>query len=161
VSHDIKYVTGDATDPLGGGSRIICHVCNDTGGWGRGFVMAISNRWPEPEGRYRAWHREGEAGGFALGAIQIVEVEPALSVANMIAQHRTRPKDGIPPIRYDALRLCLAQLAEHASPIQASVHMPRIGCGLAGGTWPEVEGIVKSTLVAAGVQVVVYDFDPA
>lgn len=160
MTRDIEYSTGDATQPRGDGNRIICHVCNDIGGWGRGFVTAISKRWPEPEARYRAWHREGKAGGFALGAIQVVEVEPGLSVANMIAQHRNRSKGGIPPIRYDALRMCLEKLADHASRIGASVHMPRIGCGLAGGTWPEVERIVRATLGAAGVPVVVYDFEP-
>jgi hypothetical protein len=35
--------------------------------------------------------------------------------------------------------------------------MPRIGCGLAGGTWDRVEPVLESTLAAAGVEVVVYD----
>ncbi|XXU05921.1 hypothetical protein WMF40_38440 [Sorangium sp. So ce854] len=50
----IDYRTGDATEPAGAGPRIICHVCNDIGGWGRGFVVALSKKWPEPEARYRA-----------------------------------------------------------------------------------------------------------
>ena len=33
--------------------------------------------------------------------------------------------------------------------------MPRIGCGLAGGTWKEVEPIVQAAL--DGLPVVVYD----
>jgi O-acetyl-ADP-ribose deacetylase (regulator of RNase III) len=159
MNGDITYVIGDATAPTGDGERIICHVCNDIGGWGRGFVTAISKRWPAPEADYRAWHSAGATGGFALGAIQLVVVEHALSVANMIAQEGTRPKNGVPPIRYEALRECLAKLAAHASVAGASVHMPRIGCGLAGGTWPEVEAIVRSTLCEAGVSVVVYDFE--
>ena len=56
----IMYQIGDATDPIGGGPRIIVHVCNDAGGWGKGFVIAVSRRWPEPERRYRAWHRGEE-----------------------------------------------------------------------------------------------------
>jgi O-acetyl-ADP-ribose deacetylase (regulator of RNase III) len=157
MESDIQYVTGDATAPTGDGARIICHICNDIGGWGLGFVLALSRRWPEPESRYRSWHREGAAGGFVLGAIQIVDVEPNLSVANLIAQTGIRPKAGVPPIRYDALGECLTKLAAHAAGVGASVHMPRIGCGLAGGTWPEVEAIVVATLCAAGVPVVVYD----
>jgi O-acetyl-ADP-ribose deacetylase (regulator of RNase III) len=77
---------------------------------------------------------------------------------NMVAQHGIRSRDGVPPIRYDALRSCLAQLAQEAGTAAASVHMPRIGCGLAGGTWPEVEVIVNATLGEAGVPVFVYDF---
>jgi O-acetyl-ADP-ribose deacetylase (regulator of RNase III) len=36
--------------------------------------------------------------------------------------------------------------------------MPRIGCGLAGGSWEEIEPIIKRTLTDQGVEVVVYDF---
>ena len=153
----IHCLKGDATAPAPGGMRIICHVCNDVGAWGKGFVLAVSRRWPEPEREYRAWHERGAAGGFALGAIQIVAVEPDLAVANMIAQHGLRPRGGVPPIRHEALRQCLASLATQAAASGASVHMPRIGCGLAGGTWPDIEPIIHATLVAAGVPVYVYD----
>jgi len=154
----ITFRKGDATAPIADGTKIICHVCNDVGGWGKGFVVAISQRWTEPEAQYREWHKQGEAAGFRLGAIQLVEVEPSLVVANLVAQRGTRPTNGVPPIRYDALRECLAALAEQAVTQRASVHMPRIGCGLAGGTWPEVEAIIETTLVARAVPVYVYDF---
>ena len=154
----ITYHKGDATAPLAGGTRVICHVCNDIGGWGKGFVVAISRRWPEPETRYREWHAKGESAGFRLGAIQLVDVEPGLIVANMVAQRGIRPSGGVPPIRYDALRECLGSLAGRATSLHASVHMPRIGCGLAGGTWPEVEHVISATLLAAAVPVHVYDF---
>jgi O-acetyl-ADP-ribose deacetylase (regulator of RNase III) len=153
----ITVLKGDATAPVGGGNRIICHVCNDIGGWGKGFVLAISKRWKEPEAQYRAWHTQGESSNFRLGAIQLVRVTPDIEVANMIAQRDVRQVAGVPPIRYDALRECLATLASHARNQQASVHMPRIGCGLAGGTWNEVEAIIHATLVATGVPVCVYD----
>jgi hypothetical protein len=34
----INFIVGDATTPIGDGLKIIVHVCNDIGGWGRGFV---------------------------------------------------------------------------------------------------------------------------
>jgi len=154
----IAYHHGDATAPVTPGAKIICHVCNDIGGWGKGFVLAISKRWPEPEAHYRAWYKQGEPAGFKLGAIQLVTVEPGLAVANMVAQRGVRPSGDAPPIRYDALRECLTGLAERATALAASVHMPRIGCGLAGGSWPEVEAIINDSLVAAAVPVHVYDF---
>src|SRR5262245_32401915 len=122
----ITYRKGDATAPVAEGAKIVCHICNDVGGWGKGFVLAVSKRWPEPEARYRTWHKAGESAGFRIGAIQLVEVEPALFVANMVAQRGVRPSGGIPPIRYDALRECLMALADHATSRNASVHMPRI-----------------------------------
>lgn len=36
--------------------------------------------------------------------------------------------------------------------------MPRIGTGLAGGKWQEIETIVNDTLSAADIAVTVYDF---
>ncbi|MFD1935878.1 macro domain-containing protein [Nonomuraea mangrovi] len=151
----LSYVTGDATSPLGEGPKIICHVCNDLGRWGRGFVLALSARWPEPEDGYRAWHRSGE--GFALGAVRLVEVEAELWVANMIGQHGVRATEEGPPIRYDALDRCLEALASHAVELGASVHMPRIGAGLAGGSWDLIEPIITRRLVERGIPVTVYD----
>ena len=40
----LRYVTGDATVPQGGGPKILVHLCNDAGGWGAGFVLAVSRR---------------------------------------------------------------------------------------------------------------------
>lgn len=36
--------------------------------------------------------------------------------------------------------------------------MPRIGCGLAGGQWEEIEPLIVSQLIEKGVAVTVYDF---
>ena len=66
--------------------------------------------------------------------------------------------NGIPPIRYEAIRQGLAKVAAFATQHEASVHMPRIGCGLAGGKWEELEPIILDELCAKGVGVTVYDF---
>lgn len=153
----IDYIVGDATNPAGEGPKIIVHVCNDIGGWGRGFVMAISKRWPEPERRYRAWHRGDEETPFRLGEVQMVRVAEGLWVANLIGQRDVRTIDGVPPVRYDAVRTGLQRVAGEARRLEASVHMPRIGCGLAGGKWEDVGKIVEEELCAKGVRVTVYD----
>jgi O-acetyl-ADP-ribose deacetylase (regulator of RNase III) len=153
----INYTSGDATQPTGEGPKVIVHICNDIGGWGRGFVVAISKRWSEPEQRYRAWHRGGEAAPFALGEIQLVQVSEALWVANVIGQRDVRAVGGVPPVRCEAIRIGLQKVAAEAHRLGASVHMPRIGCGLAGGNWEEVSRIVERELVNKGVAVTVYD----
>jgi O-acetyl-ADP-ribose deacetylase (regulator of RNase III) len=155
----IVYKIGDATRPTVDGNKIIVHVCNDIGAWGRGFVLALSRRWPLPEMRYRAWHRTDEP-PFALGRAQFVQVEPDTWVANVIAQHDVRPRDGSPPIRYLALGEGLRHVAEEARRLNASVHMPRIGCGLAGGAWEQVGPIVEGELAQTGIPVTVYDLPP-
>jgi O-acetyl-ADP-ribose deacetylase (regulator of RNase III) len=139
--------------------KIICHVCNDIGAWGKGFVLALSRRWEAPEAQYRKWHEAKKDGGFALGAVQFVQVEPDTWVANMVAQRGIKRGSSGPPIRYDAVGQCLQQVAAKARPLHASVHMPRIGCGLAGGDWTKIEPLIEQHLVAAGVPVTVYDFE--
>jgi len=153
----IDYRVGDATLPVGDGPKVIVHVCNDRGGWGRGFVVALSRRWLEPERRYREWHAGRADNDFALGAVQFVSVADGLWVANLVGQAGFRTENGRPPVRYDAIEWGLAAVADFARERGASVHMPRIGCGLAGGRWEDVEPILLATLGAAGVPVTVYD----
>jgi O-acetyl-ADP-ribose deacetylase (regulator of RNase III) len=148
---NIHYINGDATQPRGDGKKIICHICNDKGRWGAGFVLALSKRWSEPEETYR----DENVQDLHLGNVQIVEVAPDILVANMIAQHDTMPgPSGQPPIRYGALRVALATVNDLAYRIGATLHMPRIGCGLAGGKWEDVEKIIKEV---QSVNVYVYD----
>jgi hypothetical protein len=40
----IAYHVGDATMPVGDGPKILVHICNNIGAWGRGFVVALSRR---------------------------------------------------------------------------------------------------------------------
>jgi O-acetyl-ADP-ribose deacetylase (regulator of RNase III) len=148
---NIHYINGDATRPRGEGTKIICHICNDKGRWGAGFVLAVSKRWNEPEQMYRSTNVQD----LQLGNVQVCEVEDDIMVANMIAQHDTVPgPNGEAPIRYGALRACLAAVNDLAYQINATLHMPRIGCGLAGGKWEDVEKIIKDV---ASVNVYVYD----
>ena len=90
-----------------------------------------------------------------LGMVQLVPVEKSIWVANMVAQRDIRAKAGVPPIRYDALLECLKQLGFEAHQRNASIHMPRIGCGLAGGKWDKVEKLIADML--PGTEVFVYD----
>jgi O-acetyl-ADP-ribose deacetylase (regulator of RNase III) len=155
----ITYVKGDATSPVGEGPRIVVHVCNDIGGWGKGFVLALSKRWPAAERSYQEWHKSSAEVPFELGQVQFVEVELSIWVANLIGQHGIRPASGIPPVRYEAVREGLRRVADFALIKEATVHMPRIGCGLAGGSWDEVGRIVQEELADKGLLVCVYDLE--
>lgn len=153
----IVYTVGDATKPEGEGKKIIVHVCNDMGAWGRGFVLAISRLSPAPERGFREWYRGREHNDFALGAVQFVSVSPDIEVANMIGQHGIRALQDVPPIRYTAVETALKTVGEKAQTENASVHLPRIGCGLAGGKWSEIEPLIERQICASGVPVFVYD----
>jgi O-acetyl-ADP-ribose deacetylase (regulator of RNase III) len=155
----IHYVVGDATKPQGEGPKFILHIVNDLGLWGAGFVLALSRRWSAPEECYYTW-----GGPYVLGQVQSVKVEDDLWVMNMVGQHGVG-RSGDPPIRYEALRECLQWAAKWAhdplfrGPYKVcSVHAPRFGSGLAGGSWDVISGIISETLVAEGVPVTIYDF---
>jgi len=159
----ITYLKGDATEPVGEGTKIVAHVCNDIGAWGRGFVLSVTKKWPEAEADYRNWYQQNPPRNtydppypeFVLGNVRCVKVSDDIYVANMIAQTGIfKNQDGRPPIRYHALKKCLETLAHLGAD---SIHMPRIGCGLAGGTWEEVEKIINETLT--DMPVFVYDFE--
>ncbi|MEV6050931.1 macro domain-containing protein [Streptomyces sp. NPDC052107] len=154
---EITYVRGDATVPSVKGVKVIAHVCNDIGGWGKGFVLAVSRRWPEPEAAYRTWHRARARNDFGLGAVQMVRVEPYVWVANMIGQRGIRRGSKGVPVRYEAIDTALDRLAGEVIELGASVHMPRIGCRLAGGTWSRIEPLITERLVKRDITVTVYD----
>jgi O-acetyl-ADP-ribose deacetylase (regulator of RNase III) len=89
----------------------------------------------------------------------VVQVRPDTWVANMIGQHGMKRGSAGPPIRYEAVARCLATLADRAEELDATVHMPRIGCGLAGGTWARIGPLVEAALSERGISVTVYDHD--
>jgi O-acetyl-ADP-ribose deacetylase (regulator of RNase III) len=164
----INYLIGDATNPQGG-VRCILHVCNDVGGWGRGFVLALSAKWKEPEQNYRMWAKTELSykeltllpsckPNFKLGEIQVVKVEEELFVINMIAQHGIYPENGIPPARLDALESCLNKVYNLIKDQpNTTIHMPRICAGLGGLNWEDIEPVIIRTLTDKNVEVNVYD----
>jgi O-acetyl-ADP-ribose deacetylase (regulator of RNase III) len=162
----IKYVTGDATRPIGDGPKLIIHIVNDVGAWGAGFVMALSKRWKDPEKAYREWaagKKTALGHPFVLGHVQYVHVEPGLScviVANMLAQHGFGTK-AEPPIRYDALEDALTRVALYCAHWNISVHAPRIGAGIAGGDWNIIEALLERILAEQGTPVTIYDLPRA
>lgn len=160
----ITYLKGDATEPLGEGHKIIAHVCNCQGGWGRGFVLAVSKKWPQPEKAYRTSlkpHNE-----TLLGLTQFVKVSDDIMVANMIAQKgygkgnldrhkKSKVKSSEIPLQYDHLETCLEFVNKQADYEGSTIHMPKIGSGLAGGDWAQIEKIIEKIFVDK--QVFVYE----
>ncbi len=120
--------------------------------------MAVSKRWLSPEAEYRNWYNERANNDFGLGKVQIVKVETYIYVANMIGQKGTKTGSNGVPIRYEAVNDCLEQLVVISKELNASVHMPRIGCGLAGGKWEKIEPIIMNTLIKQGIETWVYDY---
>jgi hypothetical protein len=126
---------------------------------GAGFARSLSHRWPEPERTYHTWQQGAGAGEppFSLGEVRVVRVAPDVWVAILLAKDHPHAPGAPPMVRYDALDQSLAGLAGEAVGLGASVHMPRIACGVGGGDWGQVQRMVEHRLCSAGVPVTVYD----
>jgi len=160
----IRYVCGDATFPHAVPAMIV-HCCNHLGYWGAGFTNALDRRWPHVGKAYKTWAREAIDRGTPrmLGEVQYVEAEDDITVANLVGQDGIRGVNNIRPVRYAALGEGFQMIAgvvitrlftRRGAP---TLHMPRIGCGLAGGTWDKVEPLVQAYLCDRGIEVTVYD----
>lgn len=162
-SVQIHYIKGDATNPLinKGEYSVICHCCNTLGVWGAGFVLALSKRFPKVKEHYLSLIKSINS-GERLGKVGFVKTNKNIVVANILAQDRIyRSVDGKIPLNYDALREGFRNVYNKFigyKDIPFTIHMPRIGCGLAGGDWNIVENIIKDEFIKNGIDVYVYDF---
>ena len=66
-------------------------------------------------------------------------MEDEIVIVNMIAQNGFVNFLNPVAVRYEALKECLNKLVYRIKANDVSVHMPRIGCGIAGGKWELIE----------------------
>lgn len=155
----IEYIEGDITKPINDNPKIIPHICNTFGMWGKGVVIPIGNKWPIARETFL------NTDNHVLGRVQFVAVDEGLYVANMIAQpYLIRAKRLTIDARYNqkefdyaALETCLETVANYARPKGYEIHMPRIGTGLAAGDWELIEPIIEKT--CKDLNVYVYDYN--
>ena len=163
---NINYVKEDCLLIPEGKNIIIPHVCNCKGGWGRGFVLAISKKWRKPEQEYHRWHSEiKKFKGYKrcdhfcndkdlpLGVNQTILVEPNVAVVNMIAQTLS----GEVPLKYEALTTCMLNVMQgikgYTEPWE--IRAPKFGSGLAGGDWNISEEMIEEYWCANDIPVTI------
>ena len=155
----INYIKGDATEPLVIGDKysVICHCCNALGAWGKGFVVPLGKKYPIAKEKYLELIKASKPED-RLGSVSFARASDKIIVANIIGQYYTYPRDGKIPLDYEALEKGFKFIIEifkmHKMPF--TVHMPKIGCGLAGGDWNRVEEIIKNTFINSNIEVYVY-----
>lgn len=163
----IKYVKGDVTLPIvkEGENSIICHCCNCQGAWGKGVVVPIGKRYPAAKEAYFKAIKEIPL-DERLGEIITVKVTDNILVSNMFGQfdYRKRYEDDKDLfLNYEALGKCFEKLKDQILAKRHiknyTIHMPRIGCGLAGGDWNVVEKLINDIFIINGISVTVYDLD--
>lgn len=163
----IHYIIGDATLPIEteAENRLIVHCCNTLGVWGAGFVVPLGKRYPLAKEGYKKFIAEN---GGTLGEVNEVPVGKHLYVENLMGQNFLHKKpNGEIPCNYAAIETGFLNIIRkwlsyyevfHNEKQNFSIHMPRIGCGLAGGDWKTIEEIIYRTFIdIADVDVYVYD----
>jgi O-acetyl-ADP-ribose deacetylase (regulator of RNase III) len=156
----ITILRGDATSPRAHGPKVIAQIVNDKAlTWGAGFALAVRQKWPKVQEEYRRWATEGRA-NLKLGGIHVTKADPEIWIVSLVAQHGYGPSP-TPRIRYGALEQSMAKLSLAAADHGATIHMPRLGAGQAGGSWSIIEEMINEQLCGAGLKVFVYDLPSA
>lgn len=134
-----------------GSSVIVPHVCNNIDLFGAGFAAAVSTHYPIVKENYHLLGKNFLKNN--LGYVQYVKVledknyEHTLIFANMIAQNSTISKSNPRPLNYrylvqsmiDIDHFIKTKLKDH----NIEIHMPKFGCGLAGGNWNFIQELVN------------------
>lgn len=156
---ELEYKKGDVLNFDTDKPTVIIHIVNNMGGWGAGFVIALSNKWEEPEQAYlESEHNLGDVGFVKIPQTNVV-------VANMCAQILGYV-NGKPPIRYEALEECLNKVGEFITKENVFngdkgnyvIRCPKIGAGLAGGDWNIISKMLQDILVEKfGINTTVFE----
>jgi Zn-dependent peptidase ImmA (M78 family) len=155
----LRIMTGDATEPSDSRPLIIAHIVNDRGkAWGPvGFARQLTKRFPDGTKAYQDWAGQGH---LVLGRLHVVEVEPGVSVASLVAQEGYG-RSQTPRLRYPALAEALDKLADYALDQKAAVQMPPIGAGFAGGDWSLIADEIDRRLCLRGVETTIFMLNAA
>ncbi len=142
-------------------SGIILHGCNCSGGFGSGVAGIIAKMYPEAQHEFflkmdgYTYHRPNKE---ALGTIQPVKIYDDFYIVNGFTQLQY----GGGGKRYaspDAIHKVLLATVIFATEKNLDVHVPKIGCGLGGIKWEEVEPYfvqAHKMLEAVGLKLTVY-----
>jgi O-acetyl-ADP-ribose deacetylase (regulator of RNase III) len=134
----MEYITQDITSVDVG---IVAHGVNCQRAMGSGVAKAIKQRWPAI---YEAYMNDPHGKGIELlGRAQIVEIDELLYVANCYTQ-LYYGGDGKKYANIDAVRTSLTEVMRFATEKNLPVFLPRIGCGLGGLKWNDVEAVIAT-----------------
>jgi O-acetyl-ADP-ribose deacetylase (regulator of RNase III) len=151
------FAVGDVTQHADG-PLVVAHVVSDAARtWSRrGVGRALAARFPTASSAFHYWSIAAPD-NLVLGNVHFIDVgrDRPIVVASMVAQHGYGPT-AQPRLVYQALASALQAVATRAQRAGASVHLPRIGAGEAGGRWDLIEQEIDRSLVRAGIPVTVY-----
>jgi O-acetyl-ADP-ribose deacetylase (regulator of RNase III) len=151
----IKYVIGDLVRDAEN-YDVIAHVCNCFCTMGAGIAPQIKAKFPEA---YEADCKTAKGDINKLGTISYTENTKPI-VVNLYGQYDyTGRRSGKMDLDYDALRKSLVLMQEKYK--GKMMAMPKIGAGLAGGDWKQIEGIIEDVMRGEYVVIVEWENEPS
>lgn len=149
----IRVINGNI---FNGTENILCHQTNCIGIMGGGIALQVRNRFPKVFEEYQRCCLNHEPSQM-LGKVQFCDTGiPNRVIANCFGQERIG--SGL-QTDYQALEKALQKVHDAAVDKNWSVSIPyNIGCGLAGGDWNIVYGIIEKIFGNDDVNCVLYKF---
>ncbi len=126
---------------------IIVHGCNVSGGFGSGVAGQIAKLYPEARKAYmeilgRASLDKPHT--YLLGDIQVVRIQDDFWIVNAFTQEKYGGEPGVKYASAIAIAEAMEKTAVFAAGMKLDVHTPKIGCGLGGLDWIEVEPMMRN-----------------
>jgi O-acetyl-ADP-ribose deacetylase (regulator of RNase III) len=147
----VHTVKGDVFES---NANIIAHGVNCKGGFGSGVAGLMAKKHPSVRNGYLT---KFKSEGWKLGDVQFVHLYDHRSsiespnkityiVANCATQNNYLPR-GERHADYDAIKTCMEKVKQYAKEREATIAIPKIGAGLAGGDWGIIEKILKEVFI--------------
>ncbi len=144
----IEFRTGDLFSQ---GFQAIGHGVNCRGAMGAGIALQFARRWPAMEREYR---RRCWDGMLVLGSIH-VWTDGTITIYNMATQRFPGPNANLRAIR-TSLALSLTDAEQKGI---SEIGIPRIGSGIGGLDWLNVENAIRDVAQESNVKVVVMSLE--
>ena len=155
----IRYVHGNVLEPRGTGLKVVCQLVNDVARrWGGGIARQAAKRHPAAQEEFTKWIMALEH-SERLGKVHFSTRRRNTVIASIVGQSGVG-KSSVPRVQYRAIQAGLAEIASFASANAASVHLPRIGTGSAGGNWQTIQGMIEEQFIESGLPVSIYTPPP-
>ena len=149
-----KYIKGDVTKTE---LKYLAHGCNCSNAMVSGVARAIYEAFPEVKEKYHAYASQYEYSNYAkkqlLGEIQSVKSRDKI-IYNLFTQ-LNYGYDGKRYVDYVALLKCFISLTEALE--GQIIAIPKIGSGLAGGSWIFIEQMINDA-TQDKLEIWVYEF---
>lgn len=149
----IEYKKGDIIEALFEDEiDAMAHGVNCKGGFGSGIAGQLRETLPHTARDYR---KKFLGSGWRLGDVQ--EVVSYRFIIYNCATQDDFGGDGKKYVSYDAVYECMNKLHSICEVSMLTLGLPRIGAGLAGGSWDVIHEIIKDVFKDSKVKVIIYE----